>query len=351
MAGLKIISSEKEWKEILEANSFDDIYYQYEFARSLELHGDGVPLLICYQAKSVQLFYVVMKRDISADLHFKGYLKVGELFDLETPYGYGGPIVRGEFSLEDQENFKKELESYCSEHGIVSQFVRFYPLLDNWNYPNIFDEIKRLKDTVFINTEDEDIIFKNMDSKNRNMVRKAVKNQVSIIWDKGERLEDFIRIYEHTMKMHNADEYYTFERDYFEYLIEHMNDNICFFYAIYEKQIISASMFLFSKDILHYHLSGTEPEFRHLAAANLLLYEAAIWAARSNIPRFHLGGGMSKGDSLFGFKKQFNKTGQLPFVIGKTVFMPAKYEALLNIREKTDETFDRDNNFFIQYRK
>lgn len=351
MAGLRVISDKNEWKEILEKNSFDDIYYQYEFAKSLELHGDGMPMLIYYRGENVQLFYVVMKRDISEDIRFRGLLKPGDLFDLETPYGYGGPIVIGEFSPEEQDHFKKELKSYCSEHGIVSQFIRFYPLLDNWNHLNVLDITKSLKETIFMNTENEEIIFKNMDSKNRNMVRKAVKNGVTIIRDKGERLDDFIRIYKHTMQMHNADEYYTFERDYFEYLIKNMYENISFFYALYENRIISAAMFLFNREIMHYHLSGTEPEFRHLAAANLLLYEAALWAAQNNIPRFHLGGGMAKGDSLFGFKKQFNKTGQLPFVIGKTVFMPEKYEELLDIREKADEAFDRNNNFFIQYRK
>ena len=351
MTGLKVISSEEEWKDILEANYFDDIYYQYEFAKSLELHGDGMPLLIYYQGKDVRLFYVVMKRDIAEDPHFQNDLNKGELFDMETPYGYGGPIVVGEFSEEEQESFKRELKQYCQEQGIVSQFVRFYPMLDNHNCSALFDENKHLKDTIYIDTSEEELIFKNMDSKNRNMVRKAIKNDVTIFQDKGERLDDFLRIYEHTMQMHEADEYYTFGRDYFEYLIEHMYENINFFYALYENQVISASMFLFNKEIMHYHLSGTEPEFRNLAAANLLLYEAAKWAAKEGIPRFHLGGGMSRGDSLFGFKKQFNKTGQLPFVIGKTVFMPERYEELLDIRVRNEEAFDRNNVFFIQYRK
>lgn len=351
MAEFRVISNKNEWKEILKLNCFDDIYYQNEYAESLKIHGDGSPLLIYYEGKSVKLFYVVMKRDIFEDVNFRGYLKQEELYDFETPYGYGGPIVIGDFSKKEQEKFKEELKLYCIEHGVVSQFVRFYPLLNNWVYSGIFDELKELKETVFIDTENEENIFKNMDSKNRNMVRKAIKNEITIVQDKGERLDDFIRIYEHTMQMHDADEYYTFKRGYFEYLIEHMRDNVCFFYAIYKEQIISASMFFYNKDIMHYHLSGTEPEFRHLAAANLLLYEAAVWAAQNNISKLHLGGGMTKGDSLFGFKKQFNKYGQVPFVIGKTVFMMDKYEELLDFREKNEQEFDRNNHFFIQYRK
>ena len=55
-------------------------------------------------------------------------------------------------------------------------------------------------------------------------------------------------------------------------------------------------------------------------------------------------------DSLFGFKKQFNKGGRLPFVIGRTVFDKAAYDHLLDIREKADPGFQRDNSRMIQYR-
>ena len=59
---------------------------------------------------------------------------------------------------------------------------------------------------------------------------------------------------------------------------------------------------------------------------------------------------MAPNYSLFGFKKQFNKNGRLPFVVGKTIFDIEKYNELLNYRTQMDSEFDRNNDFMIQYR-
>jgi lipid II:glycine glycyltransferase (peptidoglycan interpeptide bridge formation enzyme) len=102
---------------------------------------------------------------------------------------------------------------------------------------------------------------------------------------------------------------------------------------------------------MHYHLSGTLLEYRNLASANLLLYEASCWAANRGIGLLHLGGGLEEDDNLFGFKKQFNKNGYADFYIGKTIFVPDRYEELLDIREKNNACFDRNNSRMIQYRR
>ena len=62
-------------------------------------------------------------------------------------------------------------------------------------------------------------------------------------------------------------------------------------------------------------------------------------------------GGVSADDSLFKFKKKFNKYGRLSFVVGRTIFDKDSYDYLLDIRERLDDTFDRDNSFMIQYRR
>ena len=101
---------------------------------------------------------------------------------------------------------------------------------------------------------------------------------------------------------------------------------------------------------MHYHLSGSYNEYRQYSAGNLLLYEAACWGSESGIQYFHLGGGMKPNDSLFGFKKQFNKTGSIPFVVGRTIFEETSYHTLLNLRKQIDPEFDINNELMIQYR-
>ncbi len=364
----EVISSKQNsrWNDIVHSFLHWDIYYLNEYARSFEIHGDGEAFLIYFQYISdtsddeavlkkdeCRLCYVVMKKDIGADEKFSGILSRDVWYDLETPYGYGGFLMQGTFTEQAQEAFESKMAVWAKEHRIVSQFVRFYPVYRNdVPYAQMADSIVRyLRDTIYIDTTDKENIMVNMDSKNRNMVRKAVKSGVTICHDKGEHLDEFIRIYEATMAHDHAAPYYYFEREYYEYLIEHMKDHTEFFYSIYEGKYIGAAIFFYNQDYMHYHLSGMYTEYRSTAATNLLLYEASVWACERGIRLLHLGGGMDAEDSLFGFKKQFNKQGRLPFHVGRTVFNKEAYEELVQLRKEADEAFDINNNFMIQYRK
>lgn len=236
------------------------------------------------------------------------------------------------------------------QSGIISQFFRFHPLLQNQKILESVSDVIYMKKTIYIDTGNSDVIFKNMTPNNRNMVRKAKKNGVSIVTDKGERLEAFIKIYEATMKNNGADSYYYFEKEYFKELIDTMPDSIQFFYAEYQGIPVSASIFLYNQHFMHYHLSGTLPEYRNLGAANLVLSEAAYWAAEHNIKKFHLGGGLGIEDSLFSFKKHFNRNGEIDFCIGRNIFDKSTFDELVKIREENDPDFDSSRPFLIKYR-
>lgn len=47
-----------------------DIYYLCEYAVSLKLHGDGDPLLLCFEHGAERMCYVVMRKDIADDPAF-----------------------------------------------------------------------------------------------------------------------------------------------------------------------------------------------------------------------------------------------------------------------------------------
>lgn len=290
-----------------------------------------------------------MKRDISKDTKFQEKLEAGKYFDFETPYGYGGPLCDKAISEDAQERFLTEIRNYSKENGVVSQFVRFHPLLSNYvAMSNVF-EIRYLHQTVFIDTKSPELIMSNMDSKNRNMVRKAIKNGVTIARKPIADYNDFLHMYKETMVKDDADDYYFFEEDYFKEQIE-LKDNACIFYAMKDQQPIAGAIIYFNDRYMHYHLAGTYTEFRKYSPSNLLLYEAACWASEKGIKQFHLGGGIVEDDNLFGFKKQFNKEGRLPFYIGRTIFDETLYKQLIYLRSKTDKGFDKNNNRMIQYR-
>lgn len=306
--------------------------------------------LIYFEHEADRLCYVVMQSDIADAVPFKGVLEKGVYFDWETPYGYGGPLTDYSISDVSQELFKGEIQDYCIVHGIVSQFVRFHPLLKNHEALHSVIEARYLRDTIFIDTTSPELIMANMDSKSRNMIRKAQKNNVSIVKKDIRDFDDFGSMYIETMKRNGAEDYYAFDRSYFESL-SLLKDYAFILYAVHEGRPISGSVMYYNDRYMHYHLSGSYTEYRMYSPSNLLLYEAACWASENGIKQFHLGGGMSPDDSLFGFKKQFNKNGRASFFVGRTIFNQGVYRELLKIRKNMDSGFDIDNGFMIQYRR
>ncbi len=326
-----------------------DIYYLQEYAATFQLHGDGIPLLIEYSDKDTRFCYVVMRSDVADSPKFRNILKSGEFYDFETPYGYGGPLCDSVIPENSQRDFLKEINLYAHQNNIVSQFVRFHPLLMNQEAAPLVFETRYLHDTIYIDTESPELILLNMDSKNRNMVRKAAKNGVTIERKSIAQYQDFIPIYVETMKKDDAEEYYFFGEDYFQ-AQQGLKDNACIFYAMLEGSPIAAAIMYYNDRFIHYHLAGTHTEYRKYAPSNLLLYETACWASKKGIKKFHLGGGITQDDNLFGFKKQFNKNGRLPFVIGRTIFNTKAYQELLRIRKNANDLFVIGNNRMIQYR-
>ncbi|MCR5304225.1 MAG: peptidoglycan bridge formation glycyltransferase FemA/FemB family protein [Lachnospiraceae bacterium] len=305
--------------------------------------------MISFEDGDDRFCYVVMQRDISEDPKFESHLEPGRYYDLETPYGYGGPLCDHPVSGQAQKKFITEFTEFAKNRRIVSQFIRFHPLLYNHEVLPAVIETRYLHQTVFIDTSSPELIMANMDSKNRNMVRKAQKNGVTILRRPIDDYHDFLPIYEETMRKDDADDYYFFDGKYFEQQIN-LKDNACIFYAMREGCPIAAAMMYYNDRYMHYHLAGTRTDSRKYSPGNLLLYEAACWASSRGIRQFHLGGGMEEDDNLFGFKKQFNKNGRLPFYIGRTIFDKCSFDLLKDLRKQINENFDTDNSRMIQYR-
>lgn len=340
----------ERWDEIVKSFPKWDIYFLSEYARSFQIHGDGTPILIYIEHDKAKMAYVMMENDIAAFGPFQDKIQRGKFYDWTTPYGYGGPLYMGDISEEWMQKAMQEIEVYAREHHIVTQFFRYHPLLQNQKWMETVSNVCYVKKTVYMDTESEEIISRNMTPNNRNMVRKAQKNDIEICIDNGERMEAFIEIYKATMNRHNAEEYYYFEKDYFEYIRDEMKDYTKFFYAIYQENVISASIFFLNDRYMHYHLSGTLPEYRNLAAANLLLTEASLWAEKRGIQMLHLGGGVDNEDSLLRFKKHFNRNGLVDFCIGCNIFLPEEFEYLVEKRKEVDDMFDENKPFMIKYR-
>lgn len=350
---LKLVQDEQEWKKILLKFHITDIYYQYEYAVSMARHFESDPVLIWFGNESAGFLYVLLIMDISKADVFKGSIPPKVYYDAETPYGYGGPYFVGEYRWEetDRVQFMAQMRNKCLELGIVAQFIRYYPFMFELGKSTmIADKYGTYKSTVCMELGDADSIDRQLDSQYRRKLRKAKESGVVIEWDKGERLDDFMRLYRMTMDAHEADKMYYFKKEYYEYLMERFKEHLIFFYACLEGKTVGASLFLYDENYMHFHLGGRDIHAPKVPFENLLMVEAAKWGGQQGIRRLHLGGGMSDEDSLFQYKKKFNRKGILPFYIGRTIFDGVKYEELQKLRKQQDNAFDMENPFYIGYR-
>jgi hypothetical protein len=321
-----------------------DTYWLSGYVKAFQLHGDGEPLLFYYEDGGVRGINVVMKRDIAKDPHFQGKIKADTYFDFSTPYGYGGWIVEGE----PTDGLFDAYEAWCREHAIVSEFVRYHPVLRNHIAAASRYDVIPLGYTVAMDLADPEVIWTNITSKNRNMIRKAQKNGVTIRHGRDPELfESFRSIYNSTMDKDHAQAYYYFDAPFYQSIHDDLAEHAEIFYAVWEDRIIAASIMLYANGFMNYHLSGSVREYASLAPTNLLLYEAALWGCGQGLQSLYLGGGVGSGeDSLFKFKRSFYRPDDLPrFHIGKKILNQAVYHELVAAREELG-----DSGFFPKYR-
>ncbi len=333
-----------EWDAVVRSFSAYDTYWLSGYVKAFHIHGDGEPMLFFYEDNGVRGINVVMKRDIAKDSRFCGKIAEGTFFDFATPYGYGGWIIEGE----ETKPLFASYETWCMDNGIVSEFVRFHPMLQNHEAVKDGYEVIPLGYTVALDLTSAEVIWANITSKNRNVIRKAQKNGVEIkIGRSPELFETFREIYNGTMDKDNADSYYYFSPEFYESVYDDLADNAQIFYAELDGKIIAASIMLAANGKMNYHLSGSIREYSSLAPTNLLLFEAALWGCENGCKTLYLGGGVGSGeDSLFKFKKSFYRKDDLPrFHIGKKILNLEKYDELLSLRDELPQS-----GFFPRYR-
>ena len=341
---IKIYSIEEhlEWDRTVRSFGEYDVYYLSGYVKAFQLHGDGDPYLLYYEEDGLRAIYVYMRRKTAIE----------GVFDSVTPYGYGGVLFEGDTSEEKLQAFWKAYVEKMNEELIVDNFVRYHPVLANAIPMKAISNVIDLGKTVAFDLTSPEVIWENIISKNRNMIRKAEKKGIVIHHGKDLKLfEDFRRIYNATMDKDNAEEYYYFGEKFYESIHNDLHDNYEMFYAVMNGEIIAMSIMLFANKQMHYHLSGSMIEYRNLAPSNLLLYRAALWGCEQGYKTFHLGGGVGSGeDNLYKFKAAFNRNSDYQFSIGKQIFDQEMYDELVAERAAWDTEFDKESKFFPLYR-
>lgn len=328
----------EQWNALVHSFRDYDVYWLNGYVKAFQLHGDGEPLLFYYEDDLIKGMQVVMKRDIAKDPRLAQKLVSNKWFDFATPYGYGGWLLEAkdneQVDMACVNNLFQTYEDWCYTHNIVSEFVRFHPVLKNHVFVKNTYEVSYLGNVIVMDIASEDRIWANLICKNRCAIRKALKSGIEIYHGQYPEIYEIFRsIYNATMDKDGADDYYYFDVNFYKSILRDLPQNAQVFYAVLDGKVIAASIILAASGHLVYHLSGSLKDYQTLAPTNLLLYKAAQWGGANGCRTFLLGGGVeATEDSLYKFKKSFIRSEPYKYYIGKKIFIDKKYTELCMVR-------------------
>lgn len=334
-------SNDRLWDKYIDNLPIEkqDVYYTRQYSKMSELIQGGEAELFIYEDNNNIALYPYIR-------HILDYRDGDSLFyDIETAYGYGGPIVKKN-DADFEAAFEKAFLKYCQTENIIAEFLRFHPLLENEKIFRRKIDVLHNRKTVWIDLEKDldKIWMQDISTQNRNIVKKCIKNGLRV--EISEDYDEFLEIYNQTMKKVQANKFYFFNKTYYD----SVKSNPCCLLMRVRKDCdtLAAAIFMEYGDYFHYHLSGSKQEFLKLTPNNILLWEAIKYAKMKGYKKLHLGGGLSdlEEDSLFRFKKKFSSEYK-DFYIGKRVHNLKIYEKLI---EKWESEHGEKAKILLQYR-
>jgi serine/alanine adding enzyme len=308
-----------EWDALLDRLGLGDVYFRASYLQSASLLGQGRPVLLHLAGTGGDVVFPCLVRDAP-----------GGKADVGTPMGYGGPLAAGD--APPVADFLSGYERWCEASGVVATFARFHPPLANqrlvegrWHLEHIGHSIGWQ-----IGGRSADELLAAMEAHHRRVIRKARKAAIEVtVEERPADLDEFVALYEETMRRRNAAPFYFFPEAYWAMLVGGLATELVRADARMDDEVVGSLLCLSSPPLLHYHLGASSTRGQALGANHVLFLETASWAAARGFERFHLGGGVGGvEDSLYEFKRRFDPVGLLPAYLGKAVHDESAYREL-----------------------
>ncbi|QGM45244.1 NeuD/PglB/VioB family sugar acetyltransferase [Methylocystis heyeri] len=246
-------------------------------------------------------------------------------FDLQTSWGFGGPLALAPSALQTGLALWKERQR---EAGAVAEFLRLHPLLNPASLADHVDMLHFNRWTVMVDLEEgRGARWKYYSDSTRNCVRKASR-LLGIRRIGAEEAPLFRELYEAGLGRNLAEKSYYFDDGFFDALLARPWAKAWLAYD--DEGPLAVGCFLHSGgEICHYHLAGGAERARRLNAAYLILETAFEHFSGLGAKLMCLGGGRSTAadDALLAFKSKFSPL-RAPYYVAGIVHDHDAYERL-----------------------
>lgn len=354
-----------------------DVYFTSGYHLVWERNGDGAARGAMLETSEGNVFFPFLVRRL-ADVPALGR-EWRDYLDITSAYGYGGPLVSTRDGRPADATrcvrllalFRAEFSKWCREQRVVSEFIRFHPLLENEvgflpratccpraaaERPDAPVEVVPANVTVWARLSTPEEHRRTLSSSARRNLRKAERAGLTFQIEAGAQAwTDFRRLYTETMRRRSAGDYYLFSERYFDDCRRLLGDGAALLGVRRPPaddtpgDLVAAALFLRSVRWIHYHLGGSDPDALAERPNNLLFVGAMDWGASLGAFGMHLGGGFSSGgdDELLRFKSGFSPL-RARFHLGRCIHLPEAYDDAVECWRQSGGT--DSGGFFPAYR-
>jgi len=334
----------QEWYDALDdPGPYHAPEYVAELAGNFEYDTEYAELFV-YGDEDAFVYYPYIRRPL-ADLPFAAEaVDDPEAYsDVVSSWYYGGPLCSPGADDGTASDFVDAFSEHCRERGIVAEFLRFDPNVENHaEFPDL-DPIHNRQTVPVDLTGSEDDIWAGYEDRNQRAIKQARDTELSIDTDPGDGdLEAFHDIYTNAMEARDADDHYRFTLDFFERLLA--TDLFSLVIARYEDEVVGGFLIAHDETYSHHFLSASNPDYWDMRVNNLLYHEVVRHMHATGREVFDFQGGRP---GVFIFKKGFSPN-RREFYIGKRVHDEETYDRLVDAAGGAG--VDTDSGYFPAYR-
>lgn len=272
-------------------------------------------------------------------------------YDLETSYDivsswyYGGPLLSDPERRDLADTFARAFSEYCRDTGIVAEFIRFDPNIENHDQFDVLEPIDNRQTVPVDLSKPLEQIWDEFSSSNRTHIRQAREAgfEVEPATTSAE-VGAFHDIYTAAMEAKGASKHYRFSQLFFERFLFETSNLATLLLSRYEEEVVGGSLLVHDAGVVNEYLRASEPELWDLGLNNHLCCEAIYYMHDQGYDRLDFQGGRP---GVFKFKKSFSpERGE--FKIAKRVHDESMYENLVD--RASESGVDTDTGYFPAYR-
>lgn len=347
-------SDRTEWNSYLEKipDNKKSPHFSPEYYKLFEERNEGKGICLIGAEDEKVILYPTLINSINE----LGYDLDGEYYDIQGAYGYNGPVTNCNDPV-FLDKYSKLLLEYQEQSGIVAEFIRFCPVIQNHEYLSYVKPIYALDNVILDLTQGMEHIWKySFDNGVRKAIRRSANAKLNFLIVQGsdvseDNVDGFLAIYNKTMSRNKVGEYYLFSKPFIRELFARMPQQTLLAFVLVDGKAISTELVLCNSWNAYGFLGGTLSEYYRLNPNSYLRHELLKYLINSGVKKYSIGGGKSKKDSVYLFKKSFSKNIDSKFYIGKYTHNKKIYNAIVEKwSQKYPEKVSAFGNLLLKYR-